>query len=133
MTPEQQVLQADLDRFTAMTTGDLAALEQLLAIELTYIHANARFEDKHAFMYGIKSGGTKYLNIIATERQAHVMGDVAVLNGVAAVHVVDRGQDLDITIRYTNVHVFRDRRWQMVAWQATRIVPSDKVIPGGPP
>ena len=61
------------------------------------------------------------------------MGNVAVVNGVAAVHVVDRGQDLDITIRYTNVHVLRDRRWQMVAWQATRLVPSDKVIPGGPP
>ena len=132
-TPEQQVLQADLDRFSAMTKGDLAALEQLLAIELTYIHPNARFEDKHAFMYGIKSGGTKYLKIIPTERQAHVMGNVAILNGVAAVHVVDRGQDLDMTIRYTNVHVLRNRRWQMVAWQATRMVPSDKVIPGGPP
>jgi hypothetical protein len=132
-TPEQQVLQADLDRFTAMTKGDLAALEQLLAVELTYIHSNARIEDKHAFIYGIKSGGTKYLKIIPTERQAHVMGNVAVLNGVAAVRVVDRGQDLDITIRYTNVHVLRDRRWQMVAWQATRMVPSDKVIAGGPP
>ena len=132
-TPEQQVLQADLDRFTAMTKADLAVLEQLLAVELTYIHSNARLEDKHAFIYGIKSGGTKYLKIIPTERQAHVMGNVAVVNGVAAVHVIDRGQDLDITIRYTNVHVLRDRRWQMVAWQATRLVPSDKVIPGGPP
>lgn len=132
-TPEQRVLQADLDRFTAMTKGDLAALDKLLAIQLTYIHSNARFEDKHAFMYGIKSGGTKYLKIIPTERHVHVMGDVAVVNGVAAVHVVDRGQDLDITIRYTNVHVLRDGRWQMAAWQATRMVPSDKVIPGGPP
>ena len=132
-TPEQQVLQADLDRFTAMTKGDLAALEQLLAVELTYIHSNARIEDKHAFIYGIKSGGTKYLKVIPTERQAHVMGNVAVLNGVAAVRVIDRGQDLDITIRYTNVHILREGRWQMVAWQATRLVPSDKVIPGGPP
>jgi hypothetical protein len=131
-TPEQQVLQEDANRFAAMVKGDLAALDRLLAIELTYIHSNARLEDKHAFLYGIKSGGTKYLKIIPTERQAHVMGNVAVITGVAAVHVVDRGQDLDITIRYTDVHVLRGGRWQMVSWQATRLVPSDKVIPGGP-
>jgi ketosteroid isomerase-like protein len=131
-TPEQQVLQADTDRFAAMVKGDLGALDKLLAIELTYIHSSARLEDKHAFMYGIKSGGTKYLKIIPTERQVHVMGNVAVVTGVAALHVVDRGQDLDITIRYTNVHVLRDGRWQMVSWQATRLVPTDKVIPGGP-
>jgi hypothetical protein len=131
-TPEQLVLQADADRFTAMVKGDLAALDRLLAIELTYIHSNARLEDKHAFMYGIRSGGTKYLKIIPTERQAHVMGSVAVVTGVAATHVIDHGQDLDITVRYTNVQVLRDGRWQMVSWQATRLVPSDKVIPGGP-
>jgi ketosteroid isomerase-like protein len=131
-TPEQQVLQADTDRFTAMVQGDLARLDKLLAIELTYIHSSARLEDKHAFMYGIKSAGTKYLKIIPTERQVHVMGNVAVVTGVAALHVVDRGQDFDITIRYTNVHVLRDGRWQMVSWQATRLVPTDKVIPGGP-
>jgi hypothetical protein len=131
-TPEQQVLQADTDRFNAMVKGDLAALDRLLAIELTYIHSSARLEDKHAFLYGIKSGGTKYLKIIPTERHAHVIGTVAIVTGVAAVHVIDRGQDLDITIRYTNVHVLRDGRWQMMSWQATRLVPSDKVIPGGP-
>ena len=131
-TPEQQVLQADTDRFAAMVKGDLAALDRLLAIELTYIHSSARLEDKHAFLYGIRSGGTKYLKIVPTERQAHVMNTVAVITGVAAVHVIDRGQDLDVTIRYTNVHVLRDGRWQMVSWQATRIVPNDKVIPGGP-
>jgi hypothetical protein len=131
-TPEQQVLQADADRFAAMVRGDLAALDRLLAIELTYIHPSARLEDKHAFLYGIRSGSTKYLKIVPTERQAHVMNTVAVITGVAAVHAIDRGEDLDITIHYTNVHVLRDGRWQMVSWQATRIVPNDKVIPGGP-
>jgi len=96
------------------------------ALELTYIHSNARLEDKHAFLYGLKSGGTKYLRIIPTERQAHVMGNVAVFTGVAAVHAIDRGQDLDITIRYTNVHVLRDGRWQIVAGHSSRIPETPK-------
>jgi hypothetical protein len=61
-----------------------------------------------------------------------LMGNVAVVTGVAAIHVIDRGEDLDITVRYTGVHVLRDSRWQLTAWQATRIVPTNKVIPGGP-
>jgi Domain of unknown function (DUF4440) len=131
-TPEQQVLQADTERFNAMVRADLAALDRLLALELTYIHASARLEDKHAFMYGIRSGSTKYLKIIPTERHAHVMGNVAIITGVAGVRVIDRGENLDVSIRYTNVHILRDGRWQMMSWQATRLVPSDKVIPGGP-
>jgi hypothetical protein len=62
----------------------------------------------------------------------HVMGGVGVLTGVAAVHEIDRGEGLDLTVRYTAVHVLRDGRWQLTAWQATRLVPSNKVIPGGP-
>ena len=60
------------------------------------------------------------------------MNTVAVITGVAAVHAIDRGEDVDITIRYTSVHVLRAGRWQLVSWQATRILPNDKVIPGGP-
>ena len=128
--PERQVLQADTDRFNAMVKGDVAALERLLALELTFIHGNARLEDKHAFLYGIKSGRTKYLGVIPTERQVHVMGNTAVVTGVAGIHVIDRGQDLDVTVRYTSVHILRDGRWQMMAGQATRLIPSDTVIQG---
>jgi len=131
-TGEQQVLQADADRFDAMVKGNVGTLDRLLAIELTYIQSNARLEDKHSFLYGIRSGGTKYLKIIPTERQVHLMGNIALLTGVAAVHMIDRGEDLDVTVRYSGVHVLRDGRWQMMSWQATRLIPSDKVIPGGP-
>jgi hypothetical protein len=129
---EQEVLQADLDRFNAMVKADIAMLDRLLAAELTYIHSNARFEDKELFLFGIRTGSIKYLNVIPTERNARIIGNTAVINGVAAVRLVDRGVNLDITIRYTNVHVRRNGRWQMVAWQATRLQPGNVVIMGEP-
>jgi hypothetical protein len=124
-TSEQQILRADTDRFKAMVSGDLAMLERQLAVELSYIGTTGRIEDKHAFLYGIKSGKTKYSSIIPSERQVHVMGTVATVIGVAVMH--DEGGD--IGVRYTSVHVLRDGRWQMVAWQSTTIAPNETVNP----
>ncbi len=127
-TVEQQILKADTDRFTAMVNGDVATLERLLAVELSYIRTTGRIEDRHAVLYGIKSGKTKYSSIIPSEREVHVMGTVATVVGVAVI----RGEEADgsdIGIRYTSVHVLRDGRWQMVAWQSTRIAPNETVNP----
>ena len=68
-----------------MVNGDVAMLDRLLAVELSYINNRARIEDKHAFLYGIKSGKTKYTSIIPSERQVHVMGTVATVIGVAVI------------------------------------------------
>jgi ketosteroid isomerase-like protein len=127
-TAEQQILRADTDRFKAMVNGDVETLERLLAVELSYIRTTGRIEDKHAFLYGIRSGKTKYSSIIPSEREVHVMGTVATVVGVAVI----RGEEADgsdIGTRYTSVHVLRDGRWQMVAWQSTKIAPDETVNP----
>jgi ketosteroid isomerase-like protein len=127
-TAEQQILRADTDRFKAMVSGDVAMLERLLAVELSYIRTNGRIEDRHAFLYGIKSGKTQYASIIPSERQVHVMGTVATVIGVA----VTRGEEeqgSDIGVRYTSVYVLRDSRWQMVSGQSTRIAPTETINP----
>jgi ketosteroid isomerase-like protein len=127
-TAEQQILKADNDRFAAMVSGNVGQLDRLVAVELSYINNRGRIEDKHAFLYSIKSGKTKYTSIIPSERQVHVMGTVATLIG-AAVMRGDEDPGVDIGIRYTSVHVLRDGRWQMVAWQSTRIAPNETVNP----
>ena len=127
-TVEQQILKADTDRFTAMVNGDVATLDRLLAVELSYIRTTGRIEDKHAFLYGIKSGKTKYTSIIPSERQVHVMGTIATVIGVAVM----RGEEepgVDMGIRYTSVYVLRDGGWRMVVWQSTRIAPNETVNP----
>ena len=43
---EQVVLQAEKDRFAAMTKVDEAALNKLLADDLTYVHTNALMQTK---------------------------------------------------------------------------------------
>lgn len=119
---EQQVLQAEKERFAAMVKGDRAALEKLLADDLTYTHSSALFETKEQFIKSVTSGTIDYVSIVPSESdwKVRVDGSVAIVNGVAAVNVVDTGKDLKIKIRYTTIHANRGGAWQLRAWQATR-------------
>ena len=120
---EQQVLQAEKDRFAAMIKGDRAALERILADDLTYTHSSALFEDKAQFIKSVTSGNIDYVSIVPSESdwKVRINGNTAIVNGLAAVNVVDTGKDLKFRLRYTTVHTNRKGQWQLQAWQATRL------------
>jgi hypothetical protein len=118
---EAAVLKADNDRFAAMQKADVAALERLLGAELRYTHTSAVVQSKDEFITDIRTGTLKYVSIEPKDQKIQVYGNVAVVTGGAAVHVILRGNDQSFQIRYTNVHVNRNGKWQMVAWEATRV------------
>jgi hypothetical protein len=121
---EQQVLQAETDRFAAMVKGDRAALEKLLADDLTYTHSTALLENKEQFLKSVTSGNIDYVSIVPSEAdwKIRVNGNTAVVNGLAAVNVIDTGKDRKIRIRFTTVQANRGGAWQLLAWQST-VVP----------
>ena len=120
---EQQVLQAEKDRFAAMVKGDRSALEKLLADDLTYTHSTALLETKEQFIKSVTSGTIDYVSIVPSESDAKVRvnGNTAIVNGVAAVNVIDTGKDRKIRIRYTTVYTNRGGAWLLQAWQSTVI------------
>ena len=121
---EQQVLQAEKDRFAAMVKGDRAALEKLLADDLTYTHSTSLLENKEQFLKSVTSGNIDYVSIVPNETdwKIRVNGNTAIVNGVAAVNVIDTGKDRKIRIRFTTVQTNRGGAWQLSAWQST-VVP----------
>ncbi len=124
---EQQVLQAEKDRFAAMVKGDRAVLEKLLSDDLTYTHSTALLETKEQFIKSVTSGNIDYVSIVPSEPdwKVRINGTTAVVNGVAAVNVVDNGNDRKIRIRFTTAHANRGGAWQLLAWQST-VIPQPK-------
>lgn len=118
---EQTLLQAENARFAAMHSADTAALDKLLAPELSYTHTSAAVQTKAQFISDIKTGTIKYLTIEPSGMKAHVYGTVGVITGGASVHIILNGKDMSFKIRYTDVHVHSHGHWQMVAWEATRV------------
>jgi hypothetical protein len=106
-----------------MIKGDRAALEKLLSDDLTYTHSSALFESKEQFIKSVTSGNIDYVSIVPSEAdwKVRVSGATAIVNGIAAVNVVDTGKDRKIRIRYTTIHANRGGAWQLQAWQATVI------------
>ena len=118
---EQQVLQAEKDRFAAMVKGDRAALEKLLADDLTYTHSTALMENKEQFLKSVTSGNIDYVSIVPNEKEwkVRIEGNTAIINGLAAVNVIDTGKDRKITIRFSTVQTNRGGAWQLRSWQST--------------
>jgi ketosteroid isomerase-like protein len=120
---EAPAIEGDRARFEAQTKGDVAALDKLLASDLTYVHSSGVLDSKESFLGAIKSGKTQYKSIVPEEVSARSFGDVAVVNGKATIDVAAGGKDIHVVLRYTDVWVKRDGRWQMVSWHSTRLNP----------
>ena len=118
---EQEIRQREARRFEAMVEGDSAALEDILSDDLRYTHATGVYETKAEFLAKLKSGQLNYDSFTPEDMLVRVYGMTGVVTGVARVKVQVKGEPLSFQLRFTDVYVKQGGRWQMVAWQATRL------------
>ena len=69
----------------------------------------------------IDSATVNYELIEPTDVRIRLYGDVAVVTGSANLRVSAGGDVHRLAIRFIEVYVVRDDRWQLVSWQSTRI------------
>jgi ketosteroid isomerase-like protein len=117
----EAVKAAELRRFEVTTGKDYKALATLLGDDLVYTHSSAAVDSKASYLESLTSGRVTYKVIKPTDLQVRVFGDLAIIHGVAAMNVDANGQALVNTLRFTDVWARRDGRWQMIAWQSTRM------------
>ncbi|MGA3158736.1 MAG: nuclear transport factor 2 family protein [Steroidobacteraceae bacterium] len=118
---EASLLDADSRRFRAMVDRDIPALNRALADELVYVHSSSTRQNKSEHIHDTEVGRAVYRHIEIKEQQPHIYGEVGVIQGVATFATGAEGHESTFALRYTDVYVKRDGRWQMVAWHCTRI------------
>jgi ketosteroid isomerase-like protein len=118
---EQEIRQREARRFEAIVRGDAAALDDILSDDLSYTHATGVHETKAEFLAKLKSGQLKYESFAPEDVRVRIYGTTGVVTGVARVKVQVKGEPLSFPLRFTDVYVKQGGRWQMVAWQATRL------------
>jgi hypothetical protein len=113
-------------RIAALEHADVAALERILADDLTYVHASGKTDNKASFLVAIRSGELHYVSWQSKAMHVRVLGGTAAaIDGEYLVRVTDRRvkpDPFDVNIFFLGVYVKRDGRWKMVAWQSTRDV-----------
>jgi ketosteroid isomerase-like protein len=118
---EQDVLQCEQRRYTAMMQGDVATVDALLADDLTYAHSGGSLDSKARFMEKLASGHYKFASISSDEVCARVYGVVGLLTGTGQMRVQVQNNLVSFRYRFTIVYRKAQGRWQMVAIQHTRL------------
>ena len=112
---------AELARFEANVNADAKALGQLLDDGLEYVHSNGEFDSKTSFIESLTTGRRDYVATTFDIQTVRIFGDVAIIRGTAKVTVADNGNSIDLDLGYTDVWVWKDKRWQMTAWRSARM------------
>ena len=108
-------------RIHVMITGDLDALDGILADDPTYVHSNGRLESKTEFLARLGSGDLKYRAMAREDVTMRLLGCAAVVTGRAALEVESKGEVISLPVRFTDVYVRRAGRWRTIAWHSSRI------------
>ena len=114
---------AEAARFKANVDADSMVLGQVLDDDLEYVHSNGEVNTKKEFIMSLVNGQRDYVATTFEIQSARILGDVAILVGTAKVTVADHGKSLDLDLGYTNIWVWKDKRWQMTAWRSARMPP----------
>jgi ketosteroid isomerase-like protein len=117
----ETIIALDKKRMDAMAQKDIATLNELIADDLVYTHSTARLDTKQSLIANMESGSTVYTSVVPSDVKAQDLGDSVVLTGSCRISVNAGGRPNSFGVRFTDVYARRGGRWQMVAWQSTRL------------
>lgn len=114
--PVDAVLQCEDRRFAAMAASDIQTLEEVLADDLHYTHANGMVEDKAEFIRRIVSGERRYQAVRLVHREASAQPGFVAVFGQVEVEVQRASGLLVNRLDYTAI--YRDSDPRLFAWSA---------------
>jgi ketosteroid isomerase-like protein len=120
---EREIRELETQRFRAMERVDVATLNRILSDDLIYTHANGMHQTKSELIGVLGSGDMKYESIAPEDIRVRIYNDAAVVTGRASIKIKAAGEEQSFKICYLDVYVKQDGRWQMVAWQSSRVAP----------
>lgn len=122
-TDERDVLTAERLRFEALRAADLTALHALMRADCTYTHSTGVIQGREAYLAPIADERTRYEVATGSEMQVRIYGATAIVNGRATLNAhVEGDPNLHTNdLRYTNVWVKTDGKWQLAAWHSSRV------------
>jgi ketosteroid isomerase-like protein len=102
---------------------DVAFIERLLAEEFTATYDDGRIGDKATELGLVAAFDQNVQSATPDEFAVRVYRDTAVVWFTLRLVGIKDGQRSEMALRYTDVWIIRDGRWQCVSSQSTRVAP----------
>lgn len=107
----------------AFYARDVEFLESILADDFIVTYDDGARGDKTRELELARSFNQRVISATQDDFIVQVYDDAAVVWFTLRVVGIRRGQEAEIVLRYTDVWVVRDGRWQCVSSQSTRVNP----------
>jgi ketosteroid isomerase-like protein len=107
-------------RYLAMTSGDIAILEELLSADLVYAHSDASRDSKESYLGKLATGFFDYGPLTHQEEAIVVHGDCAIVTGDMRGEVRISGQTRVLNSSALAVWVRENDNWLLLAFQPTK-------------
>ena len=114
---------ADRAWANATVKGDAAALQNLLADDLTYTHSNGETDNKKIYIDNL-AGARKYHKIEyeSLDARLYANGNAAVVTAVIRIETSQKGGPVNPAhLRIVHMWIHQQGRWQLVAHQSLRL------------
>lgn len=118
---EQTFMKLQHDWAEARKNADMHFLESFYASEFTVGVMNGGESSRAKDLAMFSSGDLKPTTIDDTEMHVYVYGESAMVTGLEHLEGSYKGHTGQFDLRFTNVFVHRDGRWQIVRHQAAQV------------
>lgn len=114
---------AEEARYAVMIAQDRGALAAILGEEFLYHQPSGKVQDKAGYIEQVTGGDVRIRKAERYDVRIHVYGGTATATGSTKVDVELKGEPRQFDLRFLDVWVKRDGRWQIVARQSAYKVP----------
>lgn len=121
---KQELMQLERDIGKANVSRDYAFFDRIEAEEFIFTDSGGGMTTKKEDLEGVKAPAnpdSKLLSYEVDEMKVMLYGKTAVVTGRTITKGVNKGQEWTGQSRFTDVFVWRDNRWQIVAGHSSRI------------
>jgi ketosteroid isomerase-like protein len=119
--PIEDIHEAEERRYKAMIDMNADALANTLADEFFYHQPNGKTNDKDGYIKQMMTGTVKIFTAERYDVKVTVYGEVATAMGGTRLDIEIGGERRKADLRYLNVWVKRDGRWQLAKRQSAFI------------
>jgi hypothetical protein len=117
---ENDVEALEAARKAAMLCSNVAALDELLAEDLSWVHASSKVDDKLSFLRGFSSGSLRCYRLDYRDTRIRIFGSVAVVSGTVDMDVEVANTRRCSVGRYVGLWAHQQGQTKLVHWQSTR-------------
>jgi ketosteroid isomerase-like protein len=118
---EKDILQVEEQWSRAISAGDTATLQRLLANEYVFIDANGNSLNKAQEIARYQSGEVRFSSFATSDKKVTVFVGGAVVTGSAAIKGKFKKEDISGNYRFVDVIERRKNSWQPIFSQLTKV------------